>query len=78
MLLACIFALAFLCCVMVLSLAFLASLKWREQPCEGRVQVIVLGDLGRSPRMQYHCLSLLQNDLSVELIGYDGMLALKS
>lgn len=26
----------------------------------GTVWVVVLGDFGRSPRMQYHCLSLLQ------------------
>ena len=34
--------------------------------------VIVLGDLGRSPRMQYHALSLLEAGFDVTLIGYDG------
>lgn len=36
------------------------------------VAVIVLGDVGRSPRMQYHARSLLQNKCQVTLIGYDG------
>ncbi|KAF2402624.1 hypothetical protein EJ06DRAFT_536970 [Trichodelitschia bisporula] len=34
------------------------------------VQVVVLGDIGRSPRMQYHALSLAKNLVNVELIGY--------
>jgi beta-1,4-mannosyltransferase len=36
------------------------------------VIVIVLGDLGRSPRMQYHCLSLLEAGHHVTAIGYTG------
>lgn len=32
--------------------------------------VIVLGDIGRSPRMQYHALSLLQHKFNVDIIGY--------
>lgn len=34
------------------------------------VCVIVLGDIGRSPRMQYHASSLLENNFNVDLIGY--------
>lgn len=34
--------------------------------------VVVLGDLGRSPRMQYHALSLLQEGHDVSLVGYTG------
>jgi hypothetical protein len=34
--------------------------------------VVVLGDIGRSPRMQYHALSLLQHGYSVDIIGYSG------
>ncbi|CAJ1927649.1 unnamed protein product [Cylindrotheca closterium] len=34
--------------------------------------VVVLGDVGRSPRMQYHAASLLENGHSVSLIGYEG------
>jgi beta-1,4-mannosyltransferase len=36
------------------------------------VVVIVLGDVGRSPRMQYHCQSLLECGHSVTLVGYTG------
>lgn len=35
-------------------------------------QVLVLGDIGRSPRMQYHALSIAKHGGSVELIGYNG------
>lgn len=36
------------------------------------VQVLVLGDIGRSPRMQYHALSIAQHGGKVQLIGYLG------
>lgn len=35
-----------------------------------RVVVVVLGDLGRSPRMLYHALALADSDADVELVGY--------
>ena len=35
-----------------------------------RFQVLVLGDVGRSPRMQYHALSLAKHGAQVDLIGY--------
>lgn len=38
------------------------------------VQVLVLGDVGRSPRMQYHAHSITKLDAFVELIGYKGKL----
>ena len=40
------------------------------------VVVVVLGDIGRSPRMQYHALSVLQHGHNVSLVGYysgDGL-----
>ena len=37
-----------------------------------RVAVVVLGDLGRSPRMQYHALALAQSAVEVDVIGYGG------
>src|SRR5579859_3315603 len=37
------------------------------------VQVLVLGDIGRSPRMQYHALSIAKNGGRVDVIGYQGM-----
>lgn len=39
----------------------------------GRAAVVVLGDLGRSPRMQYHALSLArQACLEVDIVAYGG------
>jgi beta-1,4-mannosyltransferase len=35
-----------------------------------RVTVAVLGDLGRSPRMLYHALSLADSGADVDLVGY--------
>lgn len=35
--------------------------------------VIVLGDVGRSPRMQYHAASLLDEGHVVSLVGYEGV-----
>ena len=37
-----------------------------------RIQVLVLGDIGRSPRMQYHTLSIAKHGGFVDLIGYQG------
>jgi beta-1,4-mannosyltransferase len=36
------------------------------------VTLVVLGDIGRSPRMQYHALSFARNDWTVDFVGYDG------
>jgi len=36
------------------------------------IVVVVLGDLGRSPRMQYHCQSLLDAGHNVSAVGYEG------
>lgn len=39
----------------------------------GRAAVLVLGDIGRSPRMCNHALSLVnQARMTVDLIGYNG------
>ena len=35
-----------------------------------RVTVLVIGDLGRSPRMQYHALALAAEGFAVDLVGY--------
>ena len=37
-----------------------------------RVGVVVLGDLGRSPRMQYHVRSLVTHGFMVDFIGLPG------
>jgi beta-1,4-mannosyltransferase len=36
------------------------------------VQIVVLGDIGRSPRMQYHALSIAKGGGRARLIGYSG------
>lgn len=36
------------------------------------VQVLVLGDIGRSPRMQYHAISIAKHGGRVDVIGYNG------
>jgi hypothetical protein len=48
---------------------FTAEPPERKKPS---VQVLVLGDIGRSPRMQYHALSIAQHGGEVKLIGYQG------
>jgi len=46
-----------------------SPLRWKQ----GRtVQIVVLGDIGRSPRMQYHALSIAKHGGRVFLIGYKG------
>lgn len=37
-----------------------------------KVSIVVLGDVGRSPRMQYHAMSLANEGYSVSIIGYEG------
>ena len=37
-----------------------------------RTAVVVLGDLGRSPRMQYHALAAAVNGADVDLVGLEG------
>jgi len=38
------------------------------------VCVLVLGDIGRSPRMQYHSLSFAKEGYQVDIVGYRGLL----
>lgn len=38
----------------------------------GHAVVVVLGDIGHSPRMCYHAHSLAQQQVQVELVGYAG------
>jgi beta-1,4-mannosyltransferase len=37
-----------------------------------RTAVVVLGDLGRSPRIQYHGLAFAVNEIEVDLVGLEG------
>lgn len=41
-----------------------------ENQSKKSVKVVVLGDIGRSPRMQYHALSLSNAGLKVNIISY--------
>uniref|UniRef100_X1Z4C9 Chitobiosyldiphosphodolichol beta-mannosyltransferase n=1 Tax=Capitella teleta TaxID=283909 RepID=X1Z4C9_CAPTE len=63
-----IFTLAAICfCLLLSYVLFRRFLKG-----EKRVSVVVVGDIGRSPRMQYHSLSFSKSGYSVDLIGYSG------
>jgi beta-1,4-mannosyltransferase len=42
----------------------------RPKKSRTSVQIIVLGDVGRSPRMQYHALSIAKHGGRVDLIGF--------
>jgi hypothetical protein len=46
--------------------------KKKTRKLKTSVQVVVLGDIGRSPRMQYHALSIAKHGGRVELVGYKG------
>ncbi|XP_041853225.1 chitobiosyldiphosphodolichol beta-mannosyltransferase [Melanotaenia boesemani] len=55
--------------------AVLVSLWWRQLrhrdgATDRRVCVLVLGDIGRSPRMQYHALSLSKHGYHVTFVGF--------
>nr|XP_057904493.1 chitobiosyldiphosphodolichol beta-mannosyltransferase [Doryrhamphus excisus] len=54
----------------VVSLPAVLWLRRRDGGFERRVCVLVLGDIGRSPRMQYHSLSLSKHGYDVTLVGF--------
>ncbi|KAI4221496.1 MAG: hypothetical protein L6R36_006868 [Xanthoria steineri] len=60
--------------VLLLSLpsTFGAEIRFQKDrdSVKPRVQVVVLGDIGRSPRIQYHALSIAKNGGLVDLVGY--------
>lgn len=43
-----------------------------------RVAVVVLGDFGRSPRMQYHALALADSGAEVDVVAYAGSAPLRA
>lgn len=45
---------------------------WLRVSRGSRTAVVVLGDIGLSPRMQYHALSLAKQGHPVDFIGYGG------
>lgn len=48
--------------------------KSSEAHDEVSVQIVVLGDIGHSPRMQCHALSIARHGGRVTVIGYHSML----
>ncbi|OAQ86757.1 hypothetical protein PCL_12862 [Purpureocillium lilacinum] len=40
------------------------------KPEDEHIQVLVLGDIGRSPRMQYHAISVAKHGRQVDIVGY--------
>lgn len=49
---------------------YLEQSKIQIVMCQKSVCVVVLGDIGRSPRMQYHALSLAAEGHKVDIVGY--------
>uniref|UniRef100_A0A8C1VQ84 Chitobiosyldiphosphodolichol beta-mannosyltransferase n=1 Tax=Cyprinus carpio TaxID=7962 RepID=A0A8C1VQ84_CYPCA len=58
--------------VVVLIFVLASGLKGRDELAHLNVCVLVLGDIGRSPRIQYHALSLSRHGYNVTLIGFLG------
>jgi beta-1,4-mannosyltransferase len=57
------------------SLAALVVWRLRSRPIRPRsATVLVLGDIGRSPRMMYHSESLARNGWDTYFVGYGGEL----
>ncbi|KAI1444163.1 glycosyltransferase family 33 protein [Annulohypoxylon stygium] len=59
---------------LIITLTMLPSRYVKHSPVSKEsvsVQVLVLGDIGRSPRMQYHALSVARHGGRVDLIGYN-------
>jgi beta-1,4-mannosyltransferase len=61
-------------CFLLLVWPLLYILKRFYKPNEQSVILVVLGDIGRSPRMKYHSLSLAKLGYQVSFIGYSGLI----
>lgn len=48
-----------------------------ENPEDEHIQILVLGDIGRSPRMQYHAISAAKNGKKVDIVAFKGELRLE-
>ncbi|KAK7426954.1 mannosyltransferase [Neonectria magnoliae] len=60
------FAWAFRC----LAAAIPTRYRPAEKPEDERIQILVVGDVGRSPRMQYHAMSVAKHGRNVDIVGY--------
>lgn len=58
----------------VVVVILLLPTRYTPEPAHNKcsVQIVVLGDVGRSPRMQYHASSVAQHRGTVEIVGYIG------
>lgn len=65
-------------CALVSSFVLSTWLTWnifrpRSHHSMRSVAILVLGDIGRSPRMMYHAQSFAENDFLTDIIGYGGV-----
>nr|XP_039249973.1 chitobiosyldiphosphodolichol beta-mannosyltransferase-like [Styela clava] len=61
----------FLCRILLLFIIVILCRRWQVSSKKmSKVTVVVLGDIGRSPRMQYHALSLEKHGFHVDIVGY--------
>ena len=58
--------------IIFLSVLLLLTLRNGSQTGEGLVTVLVLGDIGRSPRMSNHSISFAKEGYEVHYVGYGG------
>lgn len=58
-------------------LGLLLALWFKRREKTKSVCIVVLGDIGRSPRMQYHAASFTREGYVVEIVGYPGSPPLK-
>ena len=65
-----IYVLIVLTSVVIVVFGWLFAFKRRQTTPSKRICVIVLGDVGRSPRMQYHALSCAKEGFHVDLVGF--------
>lgn len=67
--------LTFVCAVAVVGIILWVSKLRRPNISTRRcVHVVVLGDIGRSPRMCNHAIEFEKHNFNVQLIGYKGRL----
>lgn len=67
----------YLFCAIFLILFIIRKLYLNIYSVHKNVCIIVLGDLGRSPRMQYHALSFAKEGFTIDIIGYPGSIPLR-
>ncbi len=64
--------LALLIYTALIGVVFIIALRWRLQRKLKSAAVLVLGDIGHSPRMQNHAVSLANHNFYVHFIGFKG------